>query len=245
MAQIALQLYTLREPMATDPQGTLRAVAALGYRAVELAGLAGMLPAELRATLDGLSLTAPSMHAPLARLDQELDAVLDEAQTLGCAFVVCPWIAPELRNPAGYAELVDTLVRAAPFCAARGLHLCYHHHDFEFAALGEQSALEYLLDSTEAAGVQLEADVYWAAFAGHDPAAFLRWYRGRVALVHLKDMAPDRDFAEVGHGTLDMPAIIAAATEAGARWLIVEQDRCPRPPLESVRLSLEYLEARG
>jgi sugar phosphate isomerase/epimerase len=247
MSQIALQLYTLREQMAADPQGTLRAVAELGYPAVEVAGLAGLSVGAFRTTLDELGLQAPSCHISLQRLEQELAGALDEAEALGCAFVVCPWLPPDRRNAEGYAALATTLATAGAACAARGLQLCYHHHDFEFERFAGETALDRLLGATDAAQVQLEADIYWAAFAGHEPVALFERLAGRVPLVHLKDMAADaeRSFAEVGHGTLDMPAIIAAATQAGARWLIVEQDRCARPPLESVAMSLEYLRRLG
>jgi sugar phosphate isomerase/epimerase len=94
--------------------------------------------------------------------------------------------------------------------------------------------------------VAFEIDVYWAAYAGVDPVQLIGEFAGRAPLVHLKDMAPgSRTFAEVGSGTLDIPAILNAARNVGAQWFVVEQDVCQRPPLESVRMSYEYLRGLG
>src|SRR5690606_30637709 len=84
-----------------------------------------------------------------------------------------------------------------------------------------------------------EIDTYWVQKGGEDPAQYLRKYSGRVPLIHIKDMAQDGSFAEVGTGTLDWPAIFAAAQTTDAVAYIVEQDICPGNPLDSIRLSYE------
>lgn len=128
-------------------------------------------------------------------------------------------------------------------CRQHRLTFAYHNHDFEFAQSAGAYLLDRLLDATDPDLVGLELDVYWAAYAGVDPAGYLRRYAGRGPLVHLKDMATDRSFAEVGDGTLDVAAIVAAAEEGGARWYIVENDRPAIPALESARRSLQNLQA--
>jgi len=243
---VAVQMYTLREQAAADMAGTLRAVAELGYQAVELASFGGLSAAELRHELDGLGLRAVSAHVALDRLENQLDDALADMRALGARYVVCPWLAPERRTPEGYHALAQSLNRIGTAAEQQGLQLCYHNHDFEFQRYGEQSGFEILFGETDPALVTSELDLYWVAFAGHDPVTFIRSLAGRVPLVHLKDMAAgSRTFAEVGRGTLDFPAILAACDEAGAEWLIVEQDRCERPPLESVGMSLEYLRSLG
>ena len=246
--RLSVQLYTLRDQVEADYAGTLRAVAELGYRAVELVTLGQYTPAELRAELDRNGLTASGMHIPFERLTGQIDEVSTIAETLGFRHVICPWLAPARRGDVdGYRQLVEALAAAGAQYHARGLQLGYHNHDFEFEPIGDTTALDLILGATDARSLMLELDVYWAAYAGLDPVATIQRYADRLALVHLKDMArdPSRTFAEVGHGQLDVPAILAACDAAGVEWLVVEQDQCTRPPLESVAMSLEYLRSLG
>ncbi|HEX5692081.1 MAG TPA: sugar phosphate isomerase/epimerase [Roseiflexaceae bacterium] len=243
---IALQMYTLREMTDADMRGTLRAVADLGYRAVEFASFGGLSAAELRAELAALGLQAIAVQVALTRLESELDAALADLRTLGAPYIVCPWLAPERRDAEGYHALAQSLNRIGKAAQEAGLQLCYHNHDFEFERYGAQTGYEILFGETDPMLVKAELDLYWVAFSGNDPVEFIRSLAGRIPLVHLKDMAAEsRTFAEVGQGTLDFPSILAACDEAGAEWLIVEQDRSERSPLESVGMSLEYLRSLG
>ena len=245
---LAVQMYTLRDEVAADYAGVLRAVAQLGYRAVELVTLGGLSAAELRTELDTQGLQVAGVHVGLDRLEGDLDAALGDVRVLGARYIVCPWLPPERRGSAeSYRDLARTLNRIGRSCQEGGLQLCYHHHDFEFQRFGDTTGLAILFAETDPALVQAELDVYWAAFAGVDPVALIRDMAGRVPLVHLKDMAagPSRSFAEVGHGVLDFPAILDACDQARVEWRIVEQDRCDRPPLQSVGMSLAYLRSLG
>lgn len=238
---IAVQLYTMRDETARDFTGTLRRVAGMGYRAVEFAGYGGLPAAELRALLDETGLRAASTHVGYARLDGALDDEIAYCKTIGCSSIVLPWLAPEQRDPQSISRLADTLTGWGRRCHDQGISLSYHNHDFEFATADGVTLLDRLLDATDTALVGLEFDIYWAVFAGADPLAVLRRYHGRVALIHVKDMTPDRRFTEVGSGVLDWPTLIATARESGARWFIVENDRPEIPSLESAQRSLAYL----
>ena len=245
---ISLQLYTVRDPIASDYAGTLRAVAEIGYRAVELVTLGSFSAPALRTELDRLGLQVSGMHVPLDRLENQIEAALDEAAALEVPYVICPWLPAERRTgAAAWRGVADALNRAGERCRAAGRQLCYHHHDFEFQPADGSTGFDILFSSTDPALVKAELDVYWAAFAGRDPVALIGQLGERAPLIHLKDMTggENRTFAEVGHGTLDFAAILAACDRAGAEWLIVEQDRCAGDPLESVRMSLEYLKSLG
>jgi sugar phosphate isomerase/epimerase len=244
---LAVQMYTLRDQVANDIVGALRAVAELGYGAVELHTLGGLSTADLRAELDTLGLRVAGMHIGLDRLEHQLDAAIADMQALGSTNIICPWLPPDRRGSAeGYRELALLLNKIGRACLAQGLQLSYHNHDFEFQRFGEQTGYDILFGAADPTLVKAELDVYWVAFAGLDPVEVIRGMGSRVPLVHLKDMAAgSRAFAEVGHGTLDFPAILAACDEVGVEWLIVEQDRCERPPLESIGMSLAYLRSLG
>jgi sugar phosphate isomerase/epimerase len=245
---IALQLYTVREEMARDFAGTLRRVAEIGYEAVELAGFlgfGGLSVAEVRGLLDETGLRAASIHVGLDRLQSDLRAAIDECRGLGSAYLVLPWLPPGQRDAAFFDALAPQLNEIGGRCREHGLVFAYHNHDFEFVQSDGAYLLDRLLDATDPTLVALELDVYWAAYAGVDPASYLRQRAGRVPLVHLKDMAADRSFAEVGDGTLDFAAIFAAAEEGDTRWYIVEHDQPAMPALESARRSLQNLRAMG
>jgi sugar phosphate isomerase/epimerase len=243
MARIALQLYTVRNELARDVVRTLERVSKMGYEGVELAGFFDCTPREWKRMTEALGLVPVSSHVPLERLEREWEQVLEEHTELGVKFLVLPWIPEERRTPDGYRRLAEWLEQAGEKAAEAGIRLGYHHHEFEFAPLDEKGTcgIELLMGS-DSAKVFLEPDVYWAAFAGQDPVAFLRQHEGRCPLVHLKDMDPEtREDAEIGAGGVDIQAVCACEQSAGVEWWIVEQDECRRPPLESVKASLERL----
>jgi sugar phosphate isomerase/epimerase len=246
MASVALQLYTVRDELAKDFAGTIRRVAEIGYPGVELSNYGDISSSDLKALLDETGLRAASTHVGLAALDADFDKEIDYCAAVGCSYLVLPSLPPEMRDAAKLKALAPGLNEYGRRCRERGLVFAYHNHDFEFVAGADGTyLLDALLDSTDPTLVHLELDIYWAAYAGVDPVAYLRRRSGRVPLVHLKDMAADRSFTEVGAGTIDMAGIFAAADAGGAAWYIVENDRPAMPSLESARRSLEYLRGQG
>lgn len=242
---IALQLYTVRDETERDFAGTLRRVAEIGYPAVEFAGYGGLDATEMQSLLGETGLSAASTHVALARLESDLDGEIAYCQAIGCSYLVLPWLAEEWRSAAKLRELAPRLNQFGQRCRERGITFAYHNHDFEFAQSDNNYVLDILLDATDPASVALELDAYWAAYAGVDPAEFLRKRSGRVPLVHLKDMAADRSFTEVGDGTLDLQAVFTAAEEGGARWYVVENDRPKIASLDSAKRSLDNLRQMG
>lgn len=241
--QLGLQLYTLREHTANDLLGTLGRVAAMGYRTVEFAGYAGLAPAQIRAALDEYGLRALAAHIPLSDFERRPDSLLADAQTLGCDYVVIPFVPEVERSDAARVKrLAESLNRYGVRCQSTGLRLAYHNHDFEFAPLAGGNMFDWLVRDTDPALVAFELDVYWAQYAGTDALAAIEGLTGRVPLLHVKDMAADASRADVpvGAGCMPWPAIFAAAAKAGTEWYIVEQDY-PNDALLDVERSLQYL----
>ncbi len=245
---VALQLYTVREEAARDFVGTLEQVAGIGYVGVELAGYGPLAPDELRAKLDALGMVVAGSHIALARLENELPAVITECRVLGCPSVVCPILPNERRTEDGFRGLATALNRIGATVRADGLAFCYHNHAFEFETMVEGiTAYDWLAAHTDPALVQLELDAFWAQKAGHDPAALLAKYAGRVSLVHLKDMTADAEatFAPVGTGSVNFAPIFAAAERGGVHWYIVEQDKAEGSAIAAARISWDNLRAMG
>jgi sugar phosphate isomerase/epimerase len=242
VARIGLMLYTVREDSARDFEGTLRAVAGLGYEGVELFDLHGHDAATVRGWLDELRLVACGRHASLDAIETRLPALAAECATLGTDRLVLSWIEPPSSSDAA-REMATRLGAIARECATLGLRFGFHNHDGEVRPLdGGSSFVEELLARDD---VFLELDLGWAWTAGVDPVALLRRARGRCPLVHVKDFArrEGREFRPVGEGAIDYGRILPAAVEAGVEWLLIEQDDTDGPALEAVERSLAAVRA--
>ena len=237
-----LQLYTVRDALGADMEGTLRSVAGVGYREVELAGLPGVTAQAMRASLKRHGLDAPSMHASYDRLRRDFDSVLEEARILGASYLVCPSVdAGERKTAEDWKRVCKTLNAIGRIVRNHGLVLAYHNHDFEFVPFGDGTTpFRLLLTETDARDVKLELDVYWVAKAGQNPVQYLKDGQDRILLVHLKDLAPNGSTVEVGSGVLDFGLIVRTALLAGVKHLFVEQDTSA-DPLASIGASLRFL----
>ena len=245
---ISLQLYTVRDDIAKDFAGTLRQVADIGYAAVELAGHGDLTTRALKSLLDDLHLSVSGSHVGIDALEQNMQQVVNDALTLGNSHVVISSISEERRNSVdAWKQTAETLNGLGETLQSFNLTLCYHNHDFELKPLENgQLGLDFLWANTDPLWVKAEIDTYWVMVAGLDPVAYVRKHTGRVPLMHIKDRDPaDGFFAEVGTGNLPLDALVQAADDIGTRYLVVEQDVCRRPPLESVALSYNNLKAKG
>ena len=248
MQTAAVQLYTVRDLAARDFAGTVKQVAALGYKFVELAGYGNLKDAKsARQALDAAGLKAVSAHFAIDVLENKPDQVLADAETLGIDTVVCPFLPENRRkDAAAYEAVAKVLQRVGEQFHGQGVVLGYHNHNFEFEKFGGKYAFDILMDNTPRHLVVAEIDVYWVKFAGVDPASYIDRLGDRVRLLHLKDMKADKRFAPVGTGVIDFKAVLAAAEKNGVRWGIVEQDNTYNSaPLESIKTSLENLKKLG
>lgn len=248
---VALQLYSVREQLANDFRGVVHRVAEIGYDGAQFASYGGLSATEMRRLLEETGLRPAGTHTGLNVLESELDKEIGYNQEIGNQWILCPAL-PEARrqNLAGWREVAASLNRIGEHCRDRGVRFGYHNHSFEFPEIPDgngKRGLDIILGETDPELVFWEPDVYWIKKGGGDPAAMIRQYAGRVPITHLKDMTNDdrQTFAEVGEGSLDWPAILAASQEAGVVWHCVEQDRSDRDPLDSVRISLEHLHEWG
>ena len=242
---VGLQLYTLRDLMKEDFTGTVAKVAEIGYDAVEFAGYGGLSASEVKRLLDDLGLVCAGTHEGFQNLGDRLGETIEFNAAIGNGDIVCPSMPQEWRKSGadGFREFGERMNAIGEKVKAAGLRFVYHNHSFEFERVGGKHLIEYFFETSDPELVTMEVDVYWVKRGGVDPATFLRKYAKRCTMIHMKDMADDAEqsFAPVGTGTLDMPGIVAASREIGARWYVVEQDRTKRPPLEAVAISLNNM----
>lgn len=240
--RLGVQLYTLRSVIADDVDGTLAAVAEIGYREVELAGLYGLTAGEMRARLDAAGLRATSSHQSVADVRGDWQSVLDGAQALGQSLVVVPSIPTEMRTTEELERLADDFNRAGEASRAAGLRFGYHNHDWEHRALTDGTMpIDLLLERTDPGLVDWQMDVFWTVHGGADPARYLTQAAGRVTSVHVKDRTPDGDMVDVGGGVIDFASLLRQAEGLGLQHAFVEHDQPGDDPLASIRRSYQHL----
>jgi sugar phosphate isomerase/epimerase len=245
LGPIGLQLYTLRNLMRADFEGTLAQVAQIGYTEVEFAGYFERPARDVRAILDRHGLRAPSTHLSKEALERDADRLLEDAATIGHRYVCVAWVGEEERRTVdAWKRVAEAFNRIGQRCRRAGLQFAYHNHDFEFVPLGGKMFYDTLLAETDAALVQLELDLFWITKAGSDPFAYFTRYPGRFPLVHVKDSAgpPEHRMVDVGSGKIDFRRIFARRAQAGIRHFFVEHDQ-PSDPLASVRASFDHLKS--
>lgn len=242
--KISVQLYTVRNEMAKDFEGSLRRIAELGYQQVEFAGYYDRTPAQVRALLGRLGLEAPSAHVPLQSLRTDPARVIEAAKVIGHRYLICPYLdASERKTLAQYREHAALFNRVGEMCRQAGIQFGYHNHDFEFVELEGARPMDLLLAETKSDLVKIELDLYWTVKAKQDPVAFLKKNPGRVVAFHVKDQdaTPKGFFTEVGRGIIDFKKIFAVGRQQGVDLYIVEQDQTPGSPFESLKISIDYL----
>jgi sugar phosphate isomerase/epimerase len=250
---IGLQLYTVREQLEKDVPGTIEKVAAIGYKEVEIYDLCGMSAVQFTKLLKDNGLTAVSGHYLLNVETTQWEKKVAEARELGLKYMVHAILdPPERKSLEDYKRHVDLFNKIAEQTQQAGMQFCYHNHNFEFQKFDGVTAYDYLLKQLDPNLVKFEMDCFWVTHAGQDPVALFKKHPGRFPLLHIKDskagMAPSLEFdarmglfTEVGKGTIDWKRIFAAAPQGGLKHFFVEQDYCEIPPLESIKISYEYL----
>ena len=269
---VAIQLYSLRDDLDRDFKGTLEEVKRMGYDGVEFAGLGNNSPETVKAWVDELGLTPISAHVAIEDFlfdDDGEDALIEKYEKIGCKYIAIPYLV-EKRRPGGsdWEIVAEAMKRIGKKLKDRGMTLLYHNHDFEFKTkIDGEYALNVLYRTVPADVLESELDTCWVNIGGENPAEFIKQFKNRAPVVHLKDFymtgaLPSHlyaligideeesekeestfEFRPVGHGMQDMPAILASAVEAGAKWVVVEQDDPSEgtTPIECAEKSIKYL----
>jgi len=261
LSEIGLQIYTVRNLLDQDFEGTIKSISNLGFRRLEtFAGSKGHFwgytPGNLKNFFIDHDLKWISMHIPLkwdkvtehaihfASTTQNIDKLAATAADLGIKFLVCPYLAKEDRETIEQYKLIaEQLNKAGSACKSEGVEFAYHNHDFELLPINGELPLDVLMNHTDPALVKFEMDVYWVVKAGQNPVELMKKYPGRFKMAHIKDMdkTPEKSFTEVGNGSIDFKTFLKEAQTAGFQHYFVEQDKTPANPLISIEKSFKYL----
>jgi sugar phosphate isomerase/epimerase len=244
--KLSVQCYTLRDEFAKDVWGTYKALRDLGLNYIEVAGTHGLSAKELKAGLDKLGLKVSASHIGIGELEGNLAQVIEDNKVLENPCVVLPWIGED-RYGKGWDKFGKELEPIGAKLKAAGIAFAYHNHSFEFAEQNGKIGLDAFYEAADPELVRAQIDTYWVAFGGQDPAAYIAKLGKRVAQIHCKDgkLGGEPHYLEVGQGDLKWDGILAAARQVGAAFASIELDVCPRPPIESVKMSVDFLRGKG
>ncbi len=263
--KIALQLYSVRDDMAKDFEGTLKKVKAMDYEGVEFAGLFGKSADEIKALCDEIGLVPISAHVPYADMVKD-NEILNVYKEIGCEYVIIPYLVENDRpDKPAFNDVIENAKVLGAKAKELGMKLGYHNHDFEFTKIGDEYAIDVLYNKVPAELLTTQFDTCWVNVGGENPAEYIRKYSGRVEIVHLKDFVGSKsenmyaligidedkkkdtvgkfELRPVGYGVQNFPEILKASNEVCAKWVVVEQDSpsMEKTPIECAKMSIDYL----
>jgi sugar phosphate isomerase/epimerase len=244
LERIGIQLYTVRKDMERDFEGTLKNIAAIGYKQVEFAGYFGHSPADVRAILKRYDLDAPSAHIQggVDTLTKDLEKTIDDGKVIGHQYLIFPYIDEKQRRTLDdYRRWADQFNAAGEKVKKAGLRFGYHNHDFEFAPIDGKLPYDVLLERTKPEFVVMEMDLFWITKGGQSPFTYFNRWPGRFHAVHVKDMDAKQGMVDVGKGKIDFARIFAQSKKAGIRYYFVEHDNPEPSALGSAKASYDYL----
>ncbi|MDR6194993.1 sugar phosphate isomerase/epimerase [Siphonobacter sp. SORGH_AS_0500] len=266
---IGIQLFTVFEPMNQDPKGTLKQIAAIGYKEIESAfssrgGYYGFKPKEFKAIVEDLGMKWRSHHAlgapfkprpgmkmplgkdgkpmtfpPSLNLKENYQQLADEAAEAGLNYLVCA--STPVATMEEIKSSIEVFQKAAEASKKAGVQFAYHNHATEFDPVeGGKTPYEVILSQTSPDLVKMELDLAWATKAGKDPVAIFKEHPGRFPIWHIKDIKSDlKTITEVGNGVVDFKKAFSAAKIAGLKYFFVEQDLAPS--MDNVKISFDHL----
>ncbi len=263
---LGLQLYSVRDVLPKDYDGTLHQLAALGYREVEAAGFFGHTPVEVKQSMDRAGLHCVSAHYSLKDLLPKVDETIQFGKDLGLSYIVCA--SPMLKDPSRVTDPAsraaresmtlddwrwnaDQFNRIGEKVNAAGMRFAYHNHTPEFRSQNGVVFYDELLRQTDPAKVTMELDCGWAAVAGQKPAELLSRNPTRFSMLHVKDFKmghgvvplPEPPSTEMGHGAIDYRPIFEAAKKAHIEHAFVEQEEFDMPQMEALKIDADYMRA--
>ena len=268
---LALQLYSVRQLLPKDYEGTLKEIGGLGYREVESAGYYNRSAAEVKQAMASANLKVVSAHCSLDDLRNQLDQIIAFNKELGVSYLICA--SPRFKDPSSQPKSADSrgssrvltlddwrwnaeqLNSIGEKVHAAGMKLGYHNHILEFHEIEGVVPYAELLRLTDPSKVTMELDCGWVTVGGGDPVKYLRDYPTRISMLHVKDFKPsdtpvsntNRPTAtELGQGTIDYrPIFQEAAKSRNVKHCFVEQESFDVPPMESLKIDADYMRKLG
>ena len=241
---VGVQLYSVRKEMLEDNIGTLKKLAALGYKEIESAGsdkgnYYGLQPAEMKKICKDLGMNLRSGHV---HFDDKWQQTIDDAKEAGQEYAIVSSMPSKGQTVDNYKQAAESFNKAGEACKKSNLYFGYHNHDFEFEKDNGKILYDVLVENTNKEYVNLEMDLGWVIVTGNNPLDYFAKYPGRFPLWHLKDMnMKEKHSTEFGKGGLDIKKMLSVSKKAGMKYFFVEQDKTPGSPFDSITKSFNYI----
>ena len=247
-----IQLYSVRDDIKSDFKGTITKVAEAGYKGVEAADynngkFYGLTPEEFKSEIEAVGMEVLSSHTgrPLEGIIENTnwdevwawwDTAIDAHKRAGMKFIVTPWM-PTPTTLEELSQYCDYYNQIGEKCNAAGIKFGYHNHNFEYKEIEDQIMYDYMLENTDPDKVFFQMDVYWTKQGGYDPVEYFNNYPNRFKLLHIKDEK------ELGgsDSVMDFDNLFKNIDQSGVEYLIVEVEHYNFEPLESIKMSIDYL----
>ena len=248
MMEIGAQFFTVRDTCKTLEgfAETLKKVADIGYRTVQISGTCAYEPEWLDAELKKNGLKCVVTHISADRLANEAAKVAKEHDVFGCDHVGLGYYSFDPEKGQTFEKFVTTYGEVAKILKENGKYFMYHNHDQEFKKIDGVRILDRICEAIPAELMGITFDTYWAQVGGADPAQCLEKLAGRIPCIHLKDCGYGRRMDVIGEGNINFDRVFGKAEAGGTKYMLVEQDNCNgEDPIECLRRSYQYLSACG
>lgn len=247
LTTFGLQLYTLRDDMPKDPKGVLKQVASFGYKQIESyegkdGMFWGMSNTDFKKYMDDLGMVIVSSHCDI---NKNFEKKAADAAAIGMKYLICPYKGPQKKLD-DFKKFADEFNQKGEICKKNGIGFAYHNHDYTFKELEGQIPQDVLMNGTDPGLVDYELDMYWVVAGGQDIETWLKKYKNRFKLCHVKDRtkgATDAaDTCTLGEGSINYPEILKTAKETGMEYYIVEQEKyAGTTPLKAAEANAAYM----
>jgi sugar phosphate isomerase/epimerase len=244
-----LQLYSLRDDLPKDPKGVLKQVSSFGYKLIEsYEGKDGMFwgmgHTGFKQYMEELGMTIISSHC---NINADFEKKATEAAAIGMKYLICPYKGPQ-KSLDDFKKFADEFNQKGEICKKNGIRFAYHNHDYSFKKMDGQFPQDVMMNGTDASLVDFEMDMYWVVAAGEDVEAWLKKYKNRFRLCHIKDRSKTpvtdngKNSVDVGTGVIDFSKVLKTAKANGMEYYIVEQEAYPNgSPLKAAEASAAYM----
>ena len=251
IGDFGIQLYTLRDDMPKDPKGVLKQIAGFGYKQIESyegpnGMFWGMSNIDFKKYMDDLGMKIVASHADI---NKDFEKKAAEASAIGMKYLICPWLGPQ-KSMDDYKKAADNFNKKGEICKSTGIRFAYHNHDYSFKPIEGQLPQDVMMNNTDASLVDFELDMYWVATAGEDIEAWLKKYKNRFRLCHVKDRSKtpgtnnSQNSVDLGTGSINWPSVLKTAKENGMKHFIVEQEYyAGTTPLKAVEVNAGYMKS--
>jgi len=242
-----IQLWSVKTALAKDPKDVLKQLASFGYTQVESfeggKGMFwGMTPADFKKYMDDLGMKIISSHC---NIDKDFEQKAADAASIGMKYLICPYKGPR-KSIDDFKKIAEDFNAKGDICKKNGIRFAYHNHDYSFVAVDGQIPQDVMMENTNPETVDFEMDIYWVVTAGVDPVAYMKKYKNRFRLGHVKDRIKNTTQKDasctLGEGSIDYPSILKQAKANGMEYFIVEQERYDNTTeMDSAKADAKYM----